>query len=420
MARRLAQNLSSLLLALILSTLVWITAVREQNPPRQADYDRAIPIEIIPPAPGLVTTDVLPQTVWLRLLAPESSWSSLTPSKFKAVLNLSQLPEGFSDVPVQVNLSDPMITIIEQTPREVSLTLQPEKTISIPVSLAIMDEPPVGYIRRAPIVTPTQVTVTGPALLVSQIDQAVSEFYIRNAKNSLNRTSPVILRNRDDQTLSGLKITPPKVQITLPIEQRFGYKDVSVSAVVQGKPSSGYWVSNISVNPSQLIIVGNPQVLGTIPGFVETLPINVSQATKDIVQRVPLNLPDGVTVVLPAEKDSAGGGVEVAIKIVAMESGQTVQRPIDQQGIAPDYQWSASPDRVDVILSGPIPQLQTLKASDVRVIVDLFGLEQGTHKVKPSVFLPDTLKVEAILPDTIEVTLFPNPAFSPTPTRVFK
>jgi YbbR domain-containing protein len=423
MVRRLVHKLGTLLLALLLATLVWITAVREQNPPREADYDRAIPIEIIPPAIGLVTTDILPQTVRLRLMAPENSWRSLTPSKFKAALDLSKLPEGFSDIPVQVNISDPAIRIIEQTPREVSLTLQPEQTISMPVSIDIMDEPPLGYIHRPPTVTPAQVTVTGPASLVNQVDRAVSEIYIRSSKNTVDRVSPVMLRNRADQILANLKPDPTNVQVTIPIEQRFGYKDVSVSAVVKGQPAVGYWVSNISINPSQLIIVGNPQALSAISGFIETAPIDVGQATQDIVQQVPLNLPNGVTVVQSGNQaNSSAGGVEVVIKIAAIESGQTVQRSVSQQGIDPSYIWSVSPQQVDVILSGPIPRLQTLKPDEVKVIVELFGLSPGTHKIQPAVFLPDGLRVEAILPDTVEVVINPKPTFGPTatPTPVFE
>ncbi|HXW00469.1 MAG TPA: CdaR family protein, partial [Anaerolineae bacterium] len=269
------KNLSSIILSLFLAMLVWIAAVREQNPPREDNYDQNLPIEIISPAAGLVTTDKLPETVKLRLLAPESSWSTLTPSKFKAVIDLSQLPEGFNDVPVQVSVSDPQIKIIEQTPLDVSINLQVEQTISLPVNIRVMDQPPLGYVNRSPTIDPPIVTITGPAALVSQVDEVVSEIFIRDAKETINRTNEVLARNRDDQLINGLKIVPAKIQIMLPIEQRFGYKDVSVSAVVEGQAAPGYWVSNISVNPPRLTIVGNPQVLGSIPGFIETAPINV-------------------------------------------------------------------------------------------------------------------------------------------------
>lgn len=413
--RKFFRNLGSLILSLILATLVWVAAVREQNPPREGDYPQSIPVQVIPPAPGLVTTDKLPETVRLRLLAPESNWSALTLSKFKATLDLSKFPEGLNEVPVQVGISDAQVKIVEQTPKDVGVNLQPEQSIFLPVNVTVMDEPPLGYVNRAPTATPITVTVTGPASLVGQVNEVVSEIFIGNAKETLNRANDVIVRNRDGQLLSGLKVEPAKVEVTLPIEQRFGYKDVSVSAVISGQPAAGYWVSNILVNPPRLTIVGNPQVLGSIPGFVETTPINVSKATADIVQSVPLNLPNGVTVVSPDNKSGAAGGVQVTVQIAAIESGQTVQRPITQQGIDPNYVWSASPERADVILSGPIPRLQTLLPDDVKVVVDLFGLQPGLHKVRPTIFLPDDLRLEAILPDTVEITISLNPQLTINP-----
>lgn len=407
--RKFLRNLGSLVLSLVLATLVWIAAAREENPPREADYAQNIPVEVIPPAAGLVTTDQLPETVRLRLLAPESSWSSLTPSKFKATLDLSKSGEGLNEVPVQVGTSDPQVKIIEQMPKDVGVNLQPERTITLTVNLVVIGEPPLGYIRRAPTANPAKVIVKGPASLISQADKAVSEIFIRNAKETINHLSDIVIRNHDDQLISGLQLQPAKIEVTLPIEQRFGYKDVSVSVVISGQPASGYWVNNILVSPSQLTIVGNPQVLGSIPGFVETTPINVSQATADIVQSVPLNLPDGVTVVSPENENGVAGGVQVTVQIAAIESGQTVQQSITQQGIDPDFIWTAAPERADVILSGPIPRLQTLQPNDVKVVVDLFGLQPGTHKVKPTVFVPDGLRLEAILPDTVEVTINPNP-----------
>lgn len=408
------KNVGTALLSLFLATLVWVAAVREQNPPREADYNRSIPVEVVPPATGLVTTDALPETVRVRLLAPEDSWTALAPSKFRAVVDLSELSVGFNDVPIDVAVSDPQIEIVGQTPQVVTVNLQAEQTITLSIQIEVSDTPPLGYVDRTPVAAPAAVTVSGPASLINQIDGAVSEINIDNSKETIEQTRPVVIRDRDNQPIAGLKVEPSEVRVTLPIEQRFGYKDVSVSAVVEGQPATGYWVSNISINPSRLVVVGNPDELSLISGFIQTVPINVNGATEDIVQITPLSLPDGVAIVLPGGETTGASGVEVTVEIATIESGQTIQRRITQQGIDPRYTWVASPKQADVILSGPIPRLQALKPDDTRVIVDLFGLEPGVYQIRPTVFLPDGLQVEAILPDTIEVTIAPAP--TPTPT----
>jgi YbbR domain-containing protein len=325
------------------------------------------------------------------------------------LLDLSPLEEGFNDVPVQVSVSDSQVKIIEQNPKDVSVFLEAQQTISLPVQVEVMDDPPLGYISRPPQADPENVIITGPVSLMAQVNEAVTEIFIRNTRETIERTNEVLIRSRDAQVITGLTINPKRVQVTLPIEQRFGYKDVSVSAMIEGMPAPGYWMSNVLVNPPRLTIVGSPRALGSTPGFIETTPINVNKATADIIRIVPLNLPKGVTVVLPEKDTDSPGGVEVKVEIAAIESGQTVQRSITQQGIDPDFIWTASPERADVILSGPIPGLQALTLDDVKVIVDLFGLKPGTYKLHPTVFSPDSLRVKAILPDTIEVTISVNP-----------
>jgi YbbR domain-containing protein len=133
------------------------------------------------------------------------------------------------------------------------------------------------------------------------------------------------------------------------------------------------------------------------------VPINLEQATETIARTVPLNLPDGVTTVSP--ETGGPGGVQVSVEITPIEDAITVQRPITQQGINPDFWWRASPTQADVYLSGPLSRLRSLQASDVEVLVDLFELEPGVHILQPTVFKPEGLRLDAILPDTIEVTV---------------
>jgi YbbR domain-containing protein len=95
----------------------------------------------------------------------------------------------------------------------------------------------------------------------------------------------------------------------------------------------------------------------------------------------------------------------VLVEITPIEDAITVQRPITQQGIDPDFWWRASPIRADVYLSGPLSRLRSLQASDVEVLVDLFDLEPGVHILQPAVFKPDGVRLDAIVPDTIEVTI---------------
>jgi YbbR domain-containing protein len=86
--------------------------------------------------------------------------------------------------------------------------------------------------------------------------------------------------------------------------------------------------------------------------------------------------------------------------------------------IGDGFSAQVSPANVDVIVSGPLPLLDTLTRQDVRVTVDLSGMSTGIYQVvaKVEVLIADVV-VESILPNTIEVVITPfvTPVVTPTP-----
>jgi len=419
MLRRLLQSLSTLALSVILATMVWFVAVREQNPPIEDDYGQAIPLEVENLPPGTVIFGNVPDRVTLRLRAPQSSWEELSPAKFRAWIDLENLTSGLHDVPVNVDVSDRSVVIFETRPGSVNVRLEPLVENQFAIDIELVDTAPLGYIARTPLVDPITATVSGPATVLNQVAQVWGEAYLRGAKETVERSVDLAARDAEGDVLTGLTISPPKTHVVVPIDQRFGYRDVSVSVVIAGEVAPGYWISNIDVDPSTMTVVGGPATLSDLPGFVETSEVDVTNATDDIVERVPLNLPSGVSVVQPETQgtDNAGG-VLVSVEVSAIEGGKTVQRPVTFQGLNESRSATASPSQVDVILSGPLPRLQSLTTRDMKVIADLFGLDPGIHKVELTVVVPEGLRVESVLPNTVEVDIRVGQPQTPTPTRV--
>jgi YbbR domain-containing protein len=411
--RKIVQGLSTFALSVVLAIMVWFVAVQEQNPPTEADYVPSIHLEVENIPAGTIIFGYIPDRVNLRLRAPQSSWDALSPTKFRAWIDLANLPSGLHDVPVQVEVSDRSVVVVEKRPSTINVRLEALSEVQVPVNVDVVDAAPLGYIARTPVVDPITATVSGPASIVNQVNKVWAEVYLRGAKETVERSVDLSARDINGNMLSRVAIVPPKARVTIPVEQRFGYRDVSVRVVITGEVASGYWISNIVVDPSTVTVVGGPSALNKIPGFVETSEVNVSNATEDITERVALTLPPGVSVVQPENQAGSAGGVLVTVDVAAIEGGQTVQRPVTFQGLR-ETRWAvASPPQVDVILSGPLPRLNALTIQDVKVIADLFGLDPGTHKVKPTVVVPEGLRVESILPDTIEVEI--GAGFPPTP-----
>ena len=86
---------------------------------------------------------------------------------------------------------------------------------------------------------------------------------------------------------------------------------------------------------------------------METQPIDLTGKDDDFETLVELNLPAGISVVGDPK-------VLVQVSIAAIESSLAISLPVEVIGLAPGLEASVAPATVDVILSGPVPVLNTL------------------------------------------------------------
>jgi YbbR domain-containing protein len=411
--RSLVSQLGSIFLALVLATTVWVVATNDENPSREAWFPDKLPIEFANLEPGLVVYHKSVEAISVKVLAPQATWDQLHDSSFHVIADLKGLGAGEHTVKLQVKTSDSSVTITAIDPVDtVDVQLQQVKSRVMDVQSDVLDGAPPGYTFRTPVITPTQVTISGPAVLVDQVNDAVADIYLRGSKVPVEREVTVLARDALGNLIQGLTITPPTVNVKVQVEQRIGYKDVSIQTILKGAPAPGYWVSNITVNPSTATIVGSPDALAKIPGYVETVPIDITGATADVTRQAVLSVPGGVSVL-------NNQGITVQISVTPILGGQTVHRKVTIQGLAQGLTASVSPDSVEIILSGPVPALQSLGPNDVQVVVDATNLAPGTYSLKPrTIAVPNSLRVQSIVPDTVQVTISgTTPAPSATPTR---
>lgn len=411
MIRSLFSQLSSIVMALLFAAIIWAVATSEQNPSREGVYPDALTVETVNLPDGLIVYQKTAETVRLTIRAPQASWDQLRPSSFHVVADLKALDAGLHPVPVRWQVADPRVNVISAEPSTIGIRLERIKSREIEVHSNVLDSAPLGYAAKSPVVNPARVTLSGPGLLVDRVTEVAADVYLRGAKASVTREVPVLARDVQGQTVSGVTITPATVVVNVPVEQRVGYRDVSIKAVLKGTVASGYWVSNIIVTPSTATLVGSAEGLARISGFIETLPIDVSGATADLNKPAILALPEGVSI-LSSER------ITVQVSVTPILGGQTIRRNVVLLGARRGLSATSSPDSVEVILSGPLPSLQALTPEDVQVVIDLDGLTPGVHPLKPSVrALPPMLKVQSIVPDTIRVNLTePRPASTLTLT----
>ena len=409
--RWLVKNLSTLILAFALALIVWVAAVVTSDPNERRTTD-AISIDYIGQDPKLLVTGAAPDRARLTMEAPSSLWNRIeqNPDLLKAWVDLSGLPAGQHTVPVKASVNLSPVRVIKVEPEELQLTLEALVTRHIPVELTISGEPPLGYRKGEPQLNPTSVTVSGPESSVSKVAQAQASLGISGAINTIQESIPIKAMDQNGVPVPDVTILPAEVDVTQPINLLGGFKNVVVKVVTTGQVANGYRLTNISVSPPAVTVFSdNPQLVNDLPGYVETLPVDLTNLNDDVEINVGLNLPEGVQLVREPN-------VLVQVSLAAIEGSMTLTLPIEAVGLPPKLGANVSPESVDVIVAGPLNILENLTPSDFRVILDLNGLPPGIYQRTPVVDLvPPEVRVQTTLPETVEVEIIPT--LTPTPTK---
>jgi YbbR domain-containing protein len=414
--RWVGKNLGTLLLAFFLAMAVWISAVLSADPNIERALARKVPIEFVGKDPGLKIMGNVPSEAQLTLVAPQSVWDQLDSQadSISVWVDLSNLGPGEYELPVQVQIHLGLVRLVKQEPENMQIVLEALVSRSFPVSLVVSGEPPLGYTAEEPQLDPTTVTISGPVSLVEKVIEARAQISIDGAIQTITQTVTVSPLDRDGRIVTGVTLSPSIIKVNQPVNLLGGYRNVIVKVVTTGNVASGYRLTNYFVSPSSVIVFSSdPRLVNALPGYVETQPLDLTGTEDDFEALLELDLPAGVSVVTDSK-------VLVQVSIAAIESSMTVSLPVEITGLEPGLVAQVAPATVDVIIAGPVPVLNNLKPTDIRVKVNLDNYGVGVHQLIPEVdFLPDRIQKVSILPATVEVTIENAPTATPpliTPT----
>ncbi|HEX5839681.1 MAG TPA: CdaR family protein [Anaerolineales bacterium] len=403
--RWLASNLRTFLLAVVLGLAVWVSAVSAADPDVVRAFPRPIPIEVIGQDPSLIRTSEPPTSLNLTLRAPSSVWEALETQEnaVRAILDLSGLSSGEHTLEVQVQVALRPVQIVLKNPSTVTVQLESLVSKTLPLIPSLTGQPAAGYQAGDATLAAQEVLISGPESLVEDAMRARVTVNLDGIRESIeNEPVPIQIINSKNEILRGLTINPETVLTSVPIILQGGFRDLAVKVVVTGQQAPGYRLENISVFPPVITVFSTDSTLvSSLPGVVETQPLDLQDAREDISTRLSLDLPENVTLI-------GAQTVQVQVSITPIQTSVTLSNlPINVIGLDERLSAQPFPQSVDVIISGPVPVLETLVAEDVEITVDVSGLGIGTYQLEPSVDtgnMSDVL-VESILPGTVEVVL---------------
>lgn len=401
--RKLLSLLPTLLTALVLAIIVWVSSVTARDPNQIITYETPIELEILGQNPDLVITDQQVEGVNVTIKAPSSVHARLAndPNLINANINLSGLEAGDYTLIPEVLIEIKPAQVVEVSPSSVALSLEKVSSKTLPISLIQTGSLPVGFQTRRARLSLSEAKLVGPESLVESVVEIAASIDISELTSSISRTLDLKPLNEAGVIVEGVILSPNRVDVTLEVEQLAGYRNVFVKIVTSGSVAQGYHLTSIVVNPPTLTVyAANPDLTGDMPAYIETEPVNLNGAQQSFESRVGLQLPEGIVVI-------GDQSVLVTVGVEAIyNSTQIIGVPVSAINLADGLRVELSPLTVDVYISGPMNLLENIGTNSVFVTLDLTGLTEGTYQLSPKVELDrPELRVDSTLPGLIEVVI---------------
>jgi YbbR domain-containing protein len=399
MVRWFLNNLGLIVLALAFAFATWMLSTLQEDP----IIEQALPARVVRLGEGQlgdrVILNVLPAVVTATLRGPRSLFEALQPADLRVDLDVGSLPVGEHVLPLTPTLSNSSLAIIASRPATTAVVIDRLLQVQLPVRASIIGSPALGFRAGQPSITPQQVIVTASQQVISKVAAANVTVSVDGARSSVSQDARVYARTAEGELVPSVTVVPDQATVRVPMEQLSNYRDLPVVVKWRGQPAEGYAVTDISAEPLIVTVFGSVDAVQATKGYIETMEVLINDARSDIDERVGLNVPPGVSLV--SENQSA----RVRIRIQPLLGSRTVKRKPILIGVSEHLTTTVSPELVDIVLNGPLPRLNTLTADDVRVLVDVSGLQAGVTQLTPRVITPDGITAQSVVPATVQVEL---------------
>jgi YbbR domain-containing protein len=391
--------------AIVLASLLYVGLVASQD---SNTLQGPITITIDNRPANTVVTNQIRDVDQIRYIAPSGVPRQRT-ADFQVTVDLSNVqPDGQpATVRVQVTPLDPRVTIVEVRPQNVQVVLDELASKTVPVRVEPGPAPSgiqVGEVTK----DPTEVDVTGPSMVVSQVVAARVDVSLDRGNLNVDSEIDALPINDAGDVVTGVNLEPRTVHVTIPLYTNRGSRTLPVNPVVTGDPAPGFRIASITVDPQVVTVEGNGDRLATLTQ-ADTAPIALFGATSDVTEIVAYALPTGVSA-------TGTGTVTVTVRVEAVTETRTYTAGLRLDGSDSGLTYAVSDNQVLMTLYGSVADLDRLSSAPLVVGLNVAGLAPGKHDVPVVPSLPSGVTVASLSPRSVTVTITAPPSPSPTAT----
>ena len=355
----------------------------------------------------LTNLDSASELVRLRVEVPQREYNSATTANYNPRIDLSRITKtGEQSLKIATSSSTTYGTVTEVSPDSINVTVDNYVTsYRLPVTVHQTGEYPTGFFGSSPTLDPSIVSVSGPESVVSKIARVVVDFDASRlpAQTGLVRTA-LSLRYEDVEgnALSSSLIEASSAGVLLRsivVEQQlYPTKTLSLNslALTTGSPLTGYEVKSVTPVPNVLIAAGDETALSALDSLFLEHAVDVSNLSASFSAEVKIRKPSEL-VYLSA--DSVMLMIEIGPSLSAKDFSDV---PLSVIGTDSGLNATCETRSVNVTVTGPSLQFDTLKISALKAYVSAAGLKPGTYA------LPVQLSIRDVDEHTFTYTITPQ------------
>ncbi len=317
-------------ISILLAIVLWGFVVTQQL----VHTDKTLPIEAVNAPAGLVATVIQPPTVKVEFKGRQDAMDKAKLTQTRVVADLAGRALGENSVVLEIRSEPPGITASVER-KVVRVTLDAKSSIQRTVTVETIGKQAQGFRLQTPHVQPETVTIEGANSELRDVARAVAVVDIWGLTNTVQKEVAVELRDERNVLITGLRIQPAQVQVTVPIRS-VATRTVPITPQLSDPPA-GYEVSSVQTSPSTVTITGEESAVEDVE-YIRTVEISIGDLRGRGTFTPTLVFPEGI--------ESVGvGAATVTVTTQQAALPEASEGPAAEPGEGPaEHEPGLSPD----------------------------------------------------------------------------
>ena len=410
MKEKLMNNLSLKIVAVLISTMLWLISININDPYQSKDYTVTVQLQninIMTNAGKYVEVAQKSDEISVRVRGSRSVMDTFTASNIVAVADLNELDEK-NRIPIKLTTTKTDGNKIERLHADqeyVIVTVEDLHKIQKRIEVVTKNIPQEGYILGKTTTEQNALSISGPESLVNTVEKAIVTVDLAGATEDVSMLLPIELYDLGGKRIIDSRLTASINQVQC-VANILATKEVPIVFEVQGQTARGYqWTGKTISEPSSILIAAKPSVIKGIQEITVEEVLNISGAKSDLKVTVDIDnyLPAGVS--LGASSFDGNVTATAYIEKVITESVQLKEKQIEVINL-PNGKKSTienSEDALTIEIVGGESSMNLVDKEEMKGSLDIAQymsekgitkLKNGNYKMKLNISLPEGVKLK--------------------------